>query len=43
MSAVKLRALGWSRATSLDQGLADTYSWFLQQSGLAVDAIAVAT
>jgi GDP-L-fucose synthase len=35
MSAAKLRGLGWSPATSLEQGLADTYRWFLQRSGPA--------
>ncbi len=35
MSAAKLRGLGWSPATSLDQGLAETYRWFLGESGLA--------
>ena len=29
MSADKLRALGWSPSTRLEQGIADTYRWFL--------------
>jgi GDP-L-fucose synthase len=35
MSAAKLRGQGWSPATPLEQGLADTYRWFLGQGGVA--------
>ena len=33
MSAAKLRGLGWSPTLPLDQGLADTYRWFLERQG----------
>jgi GDP-L-fucose synthase len=29
MSDGKLRAMGWTPAISLDEGIADTYRWFL--------------
>ncbi|CAN1537134.1 WcaG Nucleoside-diphosphate-sugar epimerases [Caulobacteraceae bacterium] len=35
MSAAKLRGLGWSPETPLNEGLGDTYRWFLEESGLA--------
>ena len=35
MSAAKLRGLGWSPKITLEQGLADTYRWFLGEGGLA--------
>ncbi|OWK27828.1 GDP-L-fucose synthase [Sphingomonas dokdonensis] len=33
MSADKLRAMGWSPAKSLRDGVAETYQWFLKQEG----------
>lgn len=36
MSAAKLRAMGWYPRTSLDQGLDDTYRFFLQRGALAL-------
>jgi GDP-L-fucose synthase len=35
MSAAKLRGLGWAPTRSLPEGLAETYRWFLGESGLA--------
>jgi GDP-L-fucose synthase len=33
MSAARLRALGWSPSIPLDQGVASTYKWFLENIG----------
>ena len=35
MSADKLRALGWAPKIGLEQGIAETYSWFLKQGAAA--------
>jgi GDP-L-fucose synthase len=35
MSADRLRALGWAPAIELDEGIASTYRWFLEQGGAA--------
>ena len=35
MSAAKLRGMGWAPTRSLPEGLAETYRWFLGESGLA--------